>query len=226
MTVRKRLLQFAILLLPLTALITLADNRTASKVETLSNHETVAVFEGTRLHRCIGLTSLCPDRCGHSGTLATFKIVKYLKYEKTGKYGDPQGETFVFMLENNLKQAKAPLEIRETVAGLKPGDTVLLSWNHDYVTRGGSSSPERPVKKLERIAAPGSDAWLQQIEAATSVTSGDDTKPETGSDEWKKIVSRKLQLHDETGQGPLIDSDKWQEELHRKVFGISPARPD
>jgi len=34
---------------------------------------------------------------------------------------------------------------------LQAGDYVLLSWNHDYVTRGGCSSPERPITELTKI---------------------------------------------------------------------------
>ena len=120
------------------------------KRELLSRHETVAEFTGTRYHQCMGKTSLCPDRCGSSGTVATFRIVTYLHYEKPGKYGDPEKTEFVVMIENNMKEAKVSAEIRKTIDTLQPGDRVLLSWNHDYVTIGRSSRPERPIVKLEK----------------------------------------------------------------------------
>jgi hypothetical protein len=66
------------------------DEKGAAKVETLARHETVAEFRGMNYHLCLGLTTLCPDRCGDSGTLATFRIVNYLNYEKLGEYGDPK----------------------------------------------------------------------------------------------------------------------------------------
>lgn len=42
----------------------------------LSQHETLAMFEGFKPHTCLGRTALCPDRCGHSDTLATSGQVK------------------------------------------------------------------------------------------------------------------------------------------------------
>jgi len=103
----------------------------ATKVDTLARHETVAEFRGANYHRCMGLTSLCPDKCGHSGTLAKFKIVNYLSYEKLGEYGDPKCDEFVFLVEDNMKHAKVPADIRDAVSLLKQGDIVLLSWKHD-----------------------------------------------------------------------------------------------
>ncbi len=120
------------------------------KSELLSRHETVAEFVGTTNHRCMGMTSLCPDECGHSGTLATFRIIRYTKYEKPGKYGDPKTERFVVMVENNLGESKLSSALRKRIAALKPGDEVDLAWDHNYVTRGGSSAPERPIRKLKR----------------------------------------------------------------------------
>lgn len=122
-------------------------------VETLSRHETVAEFRGTSDHRCMGLTSRCPDACGHSGTLATFRIVHYVNHEKLGEFGDPKSDEFAFLVEDNKKNPKVTEVIRQTISALLPGDNVLLSWNHDYVTRNGNSAPERPVIRLEKIAS-------------------------------------------------------------------------
>jgi hypothetical protein len=116
--------------------------------ELLSAHETVARFMGLKDHQCMGRTSLCPDRCGDSGKLATFEIVKYLRYEKPGEYGDPKQERFMVLIEDNLKQPKVPAAIRDAILALKPGDLVELQWNHDYVTQEGSKFPERPITKL------------------------------------------------------------------------------
>ncbi|NLB68718.1 MAG: hypothetical protein GX804_03395 [Lentisphaerae bacterium] len=121
-----------------------------SKVELLSRHETVAKFMGTSYHRCMGMTSLCPDKCGHSGTIATFKIKEYLGYDKLGKYGDEKTDKIIFMIENNLKQRKIPENIRKVVNSLEAGDEVELSWDHVYITHDGSSFPERPVRKLKK----------------------------------------------------------------------------
>jgi hypothetical protein len=120
-----------------------------TKRETLAGHETVAEFQGVTYHECRGLTAQCPDRCGESGNIATFKIIKYISFEKLSQYGQEQKQ-FTFMVEDNMKNAKVFDDIRKTVESLKKGDQVILSWNHDYVTKNGSSGPERPLTKLEK----------------------------------------------------------------------------
>ena len=34
---------------------------------------------------------------------------------------------------------------------LQPNDKITLKWNHDYVTIGGGSSPQRPVTDLIKL---------------------------------------------------------------------------
>lgn len=121
------------------------------KRELLSKHQTVAQFQGVEARTCRGRTSLCPDKCGQSGNFASFRIIKYVVYEKPGQYGDPQQKDYLFQVEDNLKNAKAPAAVRDAVKELKKDDYVLLDWNHDYVTKDGSSSPERPIQKLQKI---------------------------------------------------------------------------
>lgn len=122
------------------------------KREMLSTHETLATFEGLAYQRCRGRTARCPDHCGNSGDMATFKITQYLNYEKPGKYGDAKAETYRFMVQDNQKKPKVAPAMQKTIAVLKPGDRVTLSWRHDYVTRDGSSRPERTVTKLMPFA--------------------------------------------------------------------------
>jgi hypothetical protein len=120
--------------------------------ELLSSHDTEARFEGLSDHQCMGRTSLCPDRCGDSGKLATFVIVKYLAYEKPGEYGDPKQERFSVLIEDNMKNPKVAVAIRDAILALKPGNLVHLKWNHDYVTQGGSKFPDRPIVELSRTS--------------------------------------------------------------------------
>ncbi len=120
------------------------------KRELLSAHDTIARFTGLKDHKCLGRTSLCPDECGHSGKLATFEIVKYLNYEKPGEFGDPKQEQFQILIEDNMGNVKVPAGIREAILALKPGDEIHLKWNHDFVTRDGSSFPERTITLLEK----------------------------------------------------------------------------
>ena len=134
----------------------------AGKRVLLSRHETIAEFSGLENVVCHGRTAACPNDCGNSGTCAKFRVVRYLAYEKPGQYGDPKAETFVFMLHDNKGKPKVAVAVRDAVLALKPGDRVLLSWNHDYVTRtwpsgGTSSAPDRPITKLERAPAGGAE---------------------------------------------------------------------
>lgn len=180
------------------------DEKGAAKVETLARHETVAEFRGTNYHRCLGLTTLCPDRCGESGTLATFRIVNYLNYEKLGEYGDPKCDEFAFLVENNMKHPKVPDDIRAAINTLKPGDLVLLSWKHDYVTSQGGSAPERPITKLEKIAPIGTQEWLNQVDRRAGVRDTNGRRPTIGSPEWMQAVSVKMGVYDNLQHGPSI----------------------
>lgn len=130
--------------------------------ELLAEHHTVAQFTGVAFQKCHGLTSLCPDKCGSSGDFASFKILGYVLYKKTGEYGDPMQESFMFQIEDNMKNAKVTPELRAAVAALKKDDYVLLSWNHDYVTKDGSSSPERPVTKVSKITKEEAEKLLKE----------------------------------------------------------------
>ncbi len=145
------------------------------KRQLLANHETLAVFDGIEYHLCRGLTALCPDKCGHSGEFANFKVKKYLKYEKLGEYGDPEQKTFSVQISDFHKKPKGDPKILETVKGLKNGDYVLLSWHHDYVTKDGASGPERPIVKLEAVAKEKAEGLL------SDPAPKDDTAKVTGS---------------------------------------------
>ena len=126
-----------------------APAKPARTAERLSRHDADAVFAGTREHVCRVLTTLCPDRCGRSGTLAVFRVEKYNAYEKPGQYGDPQADEFAFMLLSTTGASDVPAEIAERVRALAPGDKVRLVWEHVYVTdENGSRFPERVVREL------------------------------------------------------------------------------
>jgi hypothetical protein len=94
--------------------------------------------------------------------VASFKILGYVLYKKTGEYGDPLQESFMFQVEDNMKNPKVTPELRATVTGLKQDDYVLLSWKHDYVTKDGSSSPERPVTKVSKITKEEAEKLLKE----------------------------------------------------------------
>jgi len=143
----KFLPKFALLLMALLILPAPA----ADKYDVLAVHKTKATFTGAREHRCMGLTSLCPDRCGDSCTLAVFTIDEYTLNEKKGEYGDEKQTTFQFLTENNMKKAKISADLLAQIKTLKAGDKVVLEWEHRYMNRDGSRWPERPVVKLEKL---------------------------------------------------------------------------
>lgn len=128
-----------------------AGDTPAAKRELLSRHETVAQFQGLQSRTCLGMTALCPDRCGHSGRFAAFRILAYTDYEKPGRYGDPKQGSISFQTEDNLGNAKIAADMAAAVKALQPGDCVRLGWRHEYITRDGSSFPERPVTRIEKI---------------------------------------------------------------------------
>lgn len=119
----------------------------------LAEHETVSVFEGVRFRKCMGRTALCPERCGDSGEFATFKVETYVSYKQHGKYGGKQ-TTFLIQVSDFHKKPKGDSEILKTVRSLESGDRVKLSWLHEYITRNGSSFPERTIVKLKKTQAP------------------------------------------------------------------------
>lgn len=125
--------------------------RADATYDVLAIHKTKATFQGVQDHVCKGLTAACPHDCGHSGSLAVFRIDAYSAYEKPGEYGDEKQTTFQFLVVDNRKNRKVSAELAATIETLAPGDKVALEWEHRYMNRDGSRWPERPVTKLEKL---------------------------------------------------------------------------
>ena len=129
--------------------------------ELLSRHETLAEYAGTEEGK-ESMLRVFPPR--PNKVYALFKIVEYLEYEKTGEYGDPRQDAFRLAYDDSNMNAALAL------SSLEEGQRVLLSWNHDYVTRSESVDgretaahyPERVVTKLEPCA----DLERRPVEAA------------------------------------------------------------
>ena len=121
--------------------------------ELLSSHSTVAKFVELKDQRCMGRTSLCPDRCGHSGKIAVFEITEYLAYQKLGQYGDPRQEKFQILIEDNQGNAKIDAGYIRIIESFKPGAMVKLSWNHDYVTKDNAGYPDRIITHLQPLTS-------------------------------------------------------------------------
>ncbi len=120
------------------------------KRNTLSIHETIARFDGTQFTPCMYKTALCPDKCGHSKTVAWFTVLRYEKYQKPGQYGDEKTERFCTPISGPITPEMDPTRA-EIVLKLKPGAWVRLNWVHEYVHKEGMSYPERVVTRLDPI---------------------------------------------------------------------------
>lgn len=117
--------------------------------EPLSIHETDAEFVAIAQQPCRHLTALCPDRCDHGGSVAEFKILAYRRHEKTSPYGDDKAEKFRVRVRGREGKPLVAEALLRDIESLKPGDKLRLDWRHEYVTRDGSSFPERPVTTLK-----------------------------------------------------------------------------
>lgn len=130
-----------------------ADSATTKKTDTaneklLSHHDTKAVFKGKHQHQCHGMTMLCPDKCGDSGTLAVFDIASYNSYQKPDRYGDDPASQYMFMLQSTTGTSDVSPEIADLVNSLTPGDEVNLVWDHVYVSDNNANYPKRIVRKI------------------------------------------------------------------------------
>ncbi len=144
----RRTLYSLFLLILITAVI--YAFRDTDQRQVLSKHETTAVFMGIQEQQCLGRTALCPDKCGDSGQKAVFSIFEYISYEKPGQYGDPKQEIFQILTRSGNKP-KIPPHILKKIEKLNAGDTVFLSFSHDYITtKEGSQMPERIITKLTK----------------------------------------------------------------------------
>jgi hypothetical protein len=67
-------------------------------------------------------------------------------------------------MQDNMGKVKVPTNIKTAVESLQKGDYVLLDWQHDYVTKGGATFPERTVIQLKRITCDEADK-LPKVES-------------------------------------------------------------
>lgn len=119
----------------------------------LAMHETKAILIEIKDHKCMGRTSACPEKCGHSGKVATFQIKEYINYEKKDKWGSQKQNIFHIQLTGCRKTSsfKQNSSIIAKVNSLDIGDEVLLSWNHNRVKSNTKSHGEREVIKLQKL---------------------------------------------------------------------------
>ena len=119
--------------------------------EVLSTHKCKATYTGIEHIPCMFRTALCPDRCGHARDCAKFHVDEYVEYELKGKYGDEKQEDVLFNINPRAEEDPQDPQIIEKIKALKPGDHVLLYWEHIYANHNGMHTPERPIRSIEKI---------------------------------------------------------------------------
>mmetsp|Transcript_17998 Transcript_17998/g.22670 ORF Transcript_17998/g.22670 Transcript_17998/m.22670 type:complete len:154 (+) Transcript_17998:91-552(+) len=114
---------------------------------------------------CYFRTANCPDQCVHARITYTFRInslnVVTNPDSTQAKYCTPIAEgaeyridetSFVGIVsDSDSGSGSDGPSLKEIADSLVEGDTVELSWNHDYVKRGMAYSPEYPVTKLVKL---------------------------------------------------------------------------
>eukprot|EP00928_Gymnodinium_smaydae_P026304 TRINITY_DN20703_c0_g2_i1.p1 TRINITY_DN20703_c0_g2~~TRINITY_DN20703_c0_g2_i1.p1 ORF type:complete len:389 (+),score=80.30 TRINITY_DN20703_c0_g2_i1:39-1205(+) len=117
--------------------------------EVLSKHMAKAKYVGLQEGR-ESMMRCWPPRQNQSW--ASFQIVEYISYEKPGKYGDAKLEPddeFRFLPESQCE------DIQDIFSSLKPGQDVVIAWEHTYVTKTDGThtqkAPERQVIKLQVV---------------------------------------------------------------------------
>lgn len=98
-----------------------------------STHIFSAKYEGTQFHKCLGLTANCPDKCGSSGNMATFKVTEYKEFEVNGQAGNEKlTEYSVLISDYNKKDLDKPYV--PFIKNLKKGDMVTIHIEYVYDT--------------------------------------------------------------------------------------------
>ncbi len=123
--------------------------------EELAHNTVTAVYECMVEVPCYHRTALCPDKCGHSQSLARFRVVTNESYKRPGEYGDDKlepGEALAVDMKNDVEGQDAA--VQQLVRSLHPGEAVRLTIRHYYVNTDTAAYPVRPVTFIERIETP------------------------------------------------------------------------
>jgi hypothetical protein len=116
----------------LTKIVSKNKVATAKKPYT-SSHVFSAQFDGIQFHQCMGLTSLCPEECGHSGNMAVFTVKSYQEFVVNGQGGTEKLETYrVLISDFHKKDLNQPYVAQ--IKSLKPGDIVTIAVDYVYDT--------------------------------------------------------------------------------------------
>ncbi len=120
------------------------------KADLLASNTVLALYEGTHFHPCRHMTALCPDRCDHASSLAHFRVLRNVRYQKIGQYGDDkmnEGDTAMVDVRRDIPGQDA--QVAQFISQLKPGDAVLITINHYYIQQEHNFFPVRPVVSIK-----------------------------------------------------------------------------
>lgn len=160
MTTIKSIIAAAVLTTPLLSAAPMPE-----KAELLASNTIVAEYTGTVERPCMFRTALCPDRCDHAATIASFRVLKNVDYQRPGKYGDDKAEVgSVVMVDLRRDEPGQDPSVNQTIRSLKPGDTVQLTQDHYYGQVGCAMTPFRPVRKIEKVERPADAPELPAVE--------------------------------------------------------------
>ncbi len=113
-------------------IVSIKDDKAEKKPFT-STHIFTAKYDGTDFHKCKGMTSLCPDKCGESGNVANFKVVEYKDFVVNGQGGSEKLDSYqVLASDFNKKDLDKPYVA--TIKNLKKGDEVTIDVEFVYDT--------------------------------------------------------------------------------------------
>jgi hypothetical protein len=121
-------------------------------IERIYTYKSKSTFLHKNYQPCHHRTSQCPNQCHHSDTIYSFQInslnVQINPNSTSAQYCTPVKEGDVYRI--GRRQLLSSMLMNDFLM-LVNGEDVELDWNHDYVTRGGCSSPEYTVVRLEKV---------------------------------------------------------------------------
>ena len=98
-----------------------------------SSHVFTAKFEGITFHRCMGRTALCPEECGQSGNMASFKVINYQDLVVNGEAGREKLEHYQVLI-SNFHKIDIDKSYVSDIKNLQNGDEVTIYLEYVYDT--------------------------------------------------------------------------------------------
>ncbi len=119
--------------------------------ELLAVNAVEAHYLGTLKIPCRHRTADCPDKCNHATEVARFRVLKNIKYECPGKYGDDAYApgSMVMIDIKNPTPGQDDEALFRFIGNLKLGAKVRFTQKHYYGEINNLTEPFRPVTHME-----------------------------------------------------------------------------